>query len=160
MYLPKPYTGNFKITSEFNPERMHPITKELKPHLGIDIGCPEGTVIHAPLAGKISIYNQTTKDGKLTGYGHYLALIGKTSQGTEAFFLFGHLSKRYFESGTYVAAGTPIGETGNTGTSTGAHLHFETRLYNKDKNEFIAADPCKFFDFRSDEELKGSTFFS
>lgn len=160
MYLPKPYSGNFEITSEFNPERKHPITGEIKPHNGIDIAMPEGTIIWAPFEGKVTAYNQTSKDGKSIGYGKYIVLTGKTSQGTEILCLFGHLSDYLIESGQYVQAGKNIAKSGNSGSSTGSHLHFEIRLFDKSKNEYIAADPRNYFDFRSDEALKGGTFFS
>jgi murein DD-endopeptidase len=164
MYLPKPYEGDFEITSEFNPERLHPITgdpgtdNKIKPHKGIDIGTPEGTFIHAPFNGKVTAYNQTTKDGKLTGYGHYIVLTGKTEQGTEVLCVFGHLNEVIVENGQNVIAGQMIGKTGNSGTSTGPHLHFEVRLFDKNLKDYVPHNPREFFCFRSDEQIKGTTF--
>jgi murein DD-endopeptidase len=160
MYLPKPYKGNFKITSPFDPKRLHPVTKEIKPHNGIDIGMPAGTKLWSPIECKATVYNQTTKDGKLTGYGHYIVLTGKTSSNTEVLFLFGHLLAADIENGSHVMAGTIIGRSGNSGTSTGDHLHFECRIWDKEKKDYVAVDPERYFYFGDDENIAGQTFFA
>jgi murein DD-endopeptidase MepM/ murein hydrolase activator NlpD len=139
MWLPKPYKISARITSPFG-DRIHPITKEKKFHKGVDIGLPEGTELFAPLDGEI------TAGKDVSGYGNWLQLRSKTDQGTEVVFLFAHLKEVVLKSD--VKKGELIALSGNTGASTGAHLHFEVRIFNgKDYN---LVDPDKYFDLRNE----------
>ena len=65
-----------------------------------------------------------------TGYGNYCIIDHGNGYST----LYGHARDIYVYEGQYVSAGESIGEVGSTGTSTGAHLHFEVRLWGDTRN--------------------------
>lgn len=87
-------------------------------HPGMDIGVPIGTPIRAPLGGKVAIA------GWVSGYGNYTCLQNTATLST----CFGHQSKFLVKVGQTVTQGQVIGLSGNTGHSTGPHLHFEVRI--------------------------------
>jgi len=98
-------------------------------HTGRDFAVPVGTPIIAPGAGRVLWSNWVD----LTWADNLLWLKGGISfvldcGDSEPTFVFGHLSESYFEPGDWVEAGTVIGKTGNTGISSGPHLHFEALL--------------------------------
>lgn len=101
--------------------RNHPIHGGQKLHKGVDLGAPDGTPIIAPMDGVISEMGNDAN-----GYGTWLAV--KHADGSIGETFYAHLS-RYADLpvGTVVKAGQVIGYTGNTGSSTGGHLHFEVR---------------------------------
>lgn len=105
--LPK---GTYIISSRYGPRwgRMH---------FGIDFAAPTGTPIYAPIAGTVSFV------GELGGYGKLIKLnTGETD------LYFGHLNEYSVIQGQQVTQGELIGFVGNTGHSTGPHLHFEVRV--------------------------------
>ncbi|PEL13805.1 M23 family metallopeptidase [Bacillus sp. AFS017336] len=84
-------------------------------HTGIDFGFPEGTPIHAIKSGVAHVVDYGHKNiGK--------GVIIKHSDGSKD--IYGHLSEIDIKEGQHIYAGDEIGLTGNTGHSTGAHLHF------------------------------------
>jgi len=101
-------------------------------HEGLDIKVYIGDTIRAAFDGKVRIckYNGG-------GYGYYIVI--RHPNGLET--LYGHLSKQIVKKDQVVRAGEPIGLGGNTGRSSGSHLHFETRLLGKPIN------PALLFDF-------------
>jgi murein DD-endopeptidase MepM/ murein hydrolase activator NlpD len=101
-------------------------------HKGTDLKANIGDTIYASFTGKVRI----TKFER-NGYGFYVVL--RHDNGLET--VYGHLSKFLVKENQYVKAGTPIALAGNTGRSTGPHLHFETRFMG------IAINPEKIFDF-------------
>ena len=103
--------------------RVHPITKRLSFHTGLDIAAPEGTPIFAAESGIV------TFAGRKGGYG--LLIIVKSGKYQ---ILYGHLSKICVYNGQFVKKGQLIGRVGNTGLSTGPHLHFEVRIDGKHTN--------------------------
>ena len=103
--------------------RIHPITKRLSFHTGIDIAAPEGTPVFAAESGIV------TFAGKKSGYG--LLIIIKSGKYQT---LYGHLSRICVYNGQFVKKGQLIGRVGNTGLSTGPHLHFEVRVEGKHTN--------------------------
>lgn len=86
-------------------------------HTGVDFAVPEGTDVLAVADGKITNANW----GKAYG----TQLVQDLGDGT--FVIYAHLSKALVKAGDKVKKGQHIGESGNTGNSTGAHLHFERR---------------------------------
>jgi murein DD-endopeptidase MepM/ murein hydrolase activator NlpD len=100
-----------KLTSQFGPRwgRLH---------AGVDIDLETGDPVYAAFDGIVRVSGY---DGG--GYGNFLVV--RHYNGLET--LYGHLSRKGYESGMYVKAGDEIGKGGNTGRSTGSHLHFETR---------------------------------
>ena len=101
-------------------------------HLGIDIKVKTGDTIRAAFDGKVRISRYERR-----GYGHYLVI--RHPNGLET--VYGHLSKKLVVENDIVHAGDPIGLGGNTGRSTGSHLHFETRILGN------AINPAYMFDF-------------
>ncbi len=101
-------------------------------HLGIDVKVLTGDTIRAAFDGKVRISRYERR-----GYGHYLVI--RHPNGLET--VYGHLSKKLVSENDIVHAGDPIGLGGNTGRSTGSHLHFETRILGH------AVNPARLFDF-------------
>ena len=101
-------------------------------HKGLDIKVYIGDTIRAAFSGKVRIVRY---EGK--GYGKYVVI--RHYNGLET--IYGHMSKQLVTEDQEVRAGDPIGLGGNTGRSTGSHLHFETRLCG------IALNPALMFDF-------------
>lgn len=121
-HMPTPST---KITSPFGPRwrRMHN---------GLDLKVSIGDTIVAAFDGKVRIVKYERR-----GYGKYVVI--RHDNGLET--VYGHLSKQLVEENQLVKAGEVIGLGGNTGRSTGSHLHFETRFLG------IAINPIYMFDF-------------
>ncbi len=120
-------TDSTRITDKFGyrPRRA-------RAHLGIDIKVKIGDTIRAAFDGKVRISRYERR-----GYGHYLVI--RHPNGLET--VYGHLSKKLVGENEIVHAGDPIGLGGNTGRSTGSHLHFETRILGQ------AINPALMFDF-------------
>ena len=114
-----------RITSKYGPRRR-------RMHKGIDLKVLKGDTIRAAFNGKVRI-----KAFERRGYGYYVVL--RHPNGLET--IYGHLSKILVEENQIVRAGETIGLGGNTGRSTGSHLHFETRFLG------IAINPIYMFDF-------------
>ena len=105
-------------------------------HKGLDIKVYIGDTIRAAFSGKVRIVRY---EGR--GYGKYVVI--RHHNGLET--IYGHMSKQLVEEEQDVRAGDPIGLGGNTGRSTGSHLHFETRLCG------VALNPALMFDFRNQD---------
>ncbi|MCM1450057.1 MAG: M23 family metallopeptidase [Clostridiales bacterium] len=101
-------------------------------HKGVDIKVYIGDTIRAAFDGKVRLTNFERR-----GYGKYV--IVRHTNGLET--VYGHLSEFLVEADQYVKAGDPIALGGNTGRSTGPHLHFETRYMGYPIN------PTAIFDF-------------
>lgn len=105
-------------------------------HKGLDIKVYIGDTIRAAFTGKVRM---VAYEGK--GYGKYIVI--RHNNGLET--IYGHLSKQLVSENQEVRAGDVIGLGGNTGRSTGSHLHFETRLCG------VALNPALLFDFRAQD---------
>lgn len=103
-------------------------------HYGTDIKGYMGDTIRAAFDGKVRV---VTDQGYRKGYGKYVVI--RHENGLET--VYGHMSKQLAVPNQIVKAGDPIGLVGNTGRSTGPHLHFETRLLGE------KIDPEKLFNF-------------
>ncbi|MDU4599004.1 MAG: M23 family metallopeptidase, partial [Clostridium sporogenes] len=114
---------NGKITSKYG-EREDPINKKKAFHKGIDIDSKENTEVLASFSGTVK---ECGKDKEL---GKYILL--DHGQGIET--KYGHLNKIKVKKGEEVKKGKTIGESGSTGKSTGAHLHFEIIYMGENKN--------------------------
>ena len=113
-------------------------------HKGIDVKVYIGDTIRAAFDGKIRVANY-----EAAGYGNYVVI--RHHNGLET--IYGHMSKRLVNENQNVKAGDPIGLGGNTGRSTGSHLHFETRLCG------VAINPTTFFDFVNQDVVADSYLF-
>jgi len=106
--------------------RNHPITKERTFHYGLDFGNITGTPIYATADGVVR------STGKQKYFGKFIAISHKFGYQTN----YAHLHKMYVKKGDEVKRGQIIGEMGNSGRSTGTHLHYEVLRYNKYRNPY------------------------
>jgi len=130
-------TTNTKITSKFGPRRR-------RMHNGIDVKVYIGDTIRAAFSGKVRMVKYERR-----GYGKYVVI--RHDNGLET--IYGHLSKQLVNEDQYVEAGEVIGLGGNTGRSTGSHLHFETRFLGQ------AINPALLFDFEKQDIVTDSYLF-
>ena len=130
-------TTNTKITSKFGPRRR-------RMHNGIDVKVYIGDTIRAAFSGKVRMVKYERR-----GYGKYVVI--RHENGLET--IYGHLSKQLVNEDQYVEAGEVIGLGGNTGRSTGSHLHFETRFLGQ------AINPALLFDFEKQDIVTDSYLF-
>jgi murein DD-endopeptidase MepM/ murein hydrolase activator NlpD len=118
----------YKVSSHFGPRgRKH--------HDGIDIPAPRGTPIVSVDHGVV-IYS----DNGIRGYGNMIVI----AHNSKIFTVYAHNRKNLVRKGDKVERGEKIAEVGNTGRSTGPHLHFEIRVKNKVRN------PAQFLSQKSD----------
>lgn len=128
---------DFRVSSSFNPNRLHPVLKTRRPHRGVDYAAPHGTPIKASGDGKV-IFR-----GVKSGYGNVVIL----QHGGNITTLYAHMSRfaSSIRTGSRVRQGQTIGYVGATGLVTGAHLHYEYRLNGVHRNprtvELPQADP-------------------
>nr|WP_280538986.1 peptidoglycan DD-metalloendopeptidase family protein [Chromohalobacter sp. 11-W] len=117
-----PFEGHYRISSPFNLRRTHPITGRISPHRGTDFAMRTGTPVDAPAAGRVikSAY-------QAGGAGNYLVI--RHDNGYKTRYM--HLSKRLVSEGDRVEMGQKIALSGNTGGSTGPHLHYEVMVNNR-----------------------------
>jgi len=103
------------ISSNFNPRRMHPVLKRIRPHNGIDYHAPRGTPVYAAGEGTVirSAYSRAN--------GHHVFI--KHANSIQTKYL--HFTKRIVQKGQRVRQGQTIGYVGSTGLATGPHLHYE-----------------------------------
>lgn len=113
-----PVPGFHRVSSHFGPRGG-------RHHDGIDIPAPRGTPIVAVDDGVV-IYS----DNGIRGYGNMIVL----AHGDDVFTVYAHNRKNSVSKGEKVSRGDEIAEVGNTGRSTGPHLHFEIRYKNKVRN--------------------------
>lgn len=103
------------ISSAFNPRRMHPVLKRIRPHNGIDYYAPKGTPVYAAGAGTV------TRSAYSAANGHHVFI--KHANNIETKYL--HFTQRTVKQGQKVKQGQTIGTVGSTGLATGPHLHYE-----------------------------------
>ncbi len=122
---PSIYPTYGRITDAYG-WRIHPISKKKSFHRGLDFGNIKGIPIYSTADGVVKA------TGRLNLFGKYVAIGHKFGYQTN----FAHLDKIYVKKGDKVKRGQIIAELGNTGRSTGAHLHYEVLRYNKYRNPY------------------------
>lgn len=130
-------TTSTKITSVFGPRHR-------RMHNGLDVKVYIGDTIRAAFSGRVRMVKFERR-----GYGKYVVI--RHENGLET--IYGHLSKQLVDEDQYVEAGDVIGLGGNTGRSTGSHLHFETRFLGQ------AINPALLFDFEKQDVVADSYLF-
>lgn len=120
----KPISGG-RLTSTFG-RRNRPTKGASSYHKGIDWGCPIGTTVVASCGGTV------VSAGWQRGYGHCVLIRHPDGKQTR----YGHLSKIYVSAGQKVSQGQRIAASGNSGVSTGPHLHFEILVGGSQVNPF------------------------
>jgi murein DD-endopeptidase len=152
-YRRSPLDGRNRISSGFNPRRLHPVTKRIRPHNGTDFAVRTGTKVFSIGDGVVQ------RAGYHPAAGNYIVV----KHGRKYTTRYLHLSKIYVRKGQRIKMGHLIGKTGNTGRSTGPHLHYEFHIYNKAVNAMkvnlplskeISKKHQKAFDARRERFLK------
>ncbi|EGK8046688.1 M23 family metallopeptidase [Campylobacter upsaliensis] len=124
---------NKGVTGKFG-WREHPILKRKEFHPGIDLAASIGTPIYAPASGVVEFSGYSNN-----GYGYNVILLHNFGFKS----VFAHMTRKdVVKAGDFVNKGDLIGYTGNTGLSTGPHLHYEVRFINK------TLDPLYFLNFK------------
>ncbi len=126
-----PLQNTVRVSSHFNPRRLHPITKRVSPHNGTDFPLPIGTPILAPADGVVTRIENHPFAGKYIEIQHF--------GGYKTRYL--HLSRFNVQRGQRVTRGQRIALSGNTGRSTGPHLHYELHINNRPVNPMTAHIP-------------------
>jgi murein DD-endopeptidase MepM/ murein hydrolase activator NlpD len=126
----RPIDPQYPTTSPFGTRRAYSVADIGNFHAGQDFGAPEGVLVTAPAAGTVVMAEPVTVRGNAVILDH----------GRGIFSGYWHLSEIKVAVGQQVAAGDVLGIVGNTGLSTGAHLHWELRVNG------VAVDPMQFLD--------------
>ncbi|VUD60082.1 Murein DD-endopeptidase MepM [Thalassocella blandensis] len=113
-----------RISSNFNPNRLHPVFKTVRAHRGVDYAADRGTPVWASGDGRV------LKAGYSKANGNYVFI--QHGNNVETKYL--HLQKRYVKTGQRVKQKQLIGAVGSTGYATGPHLHYEFLLNGVHRN--------------------------
>jgi len=126
-----PFKGSHRLSSNFNPRRHHPVTGRVSPHNGADFSMPVGTPVYAPGDGVV------TRALRHQFAGNYIEIRHSDRYSTRYL----HLSKFLVRKGQSVKRGDKIALSGNTGRSTGPHLHYEFHVAGRPVNPVTAPIP-------------------
>lgn len=126
-----PTVKQYRVSSNFNPRRLNPVTGRIAPHKGVDFALPVGTPVLAVGDGEVVV----AKNGGAAG--NYVAI----RHGRQYMTRYMHLKKVLVKPGEKVKRGDRIALSGNTGRSTGPHLHFEIWINNQAVNPLTAKLP-------------------
>lgn len=137
-FMRVPIMKQFRISSNFNPRRLNPVTGRISPHCGVDFAVPVGTPVLAVGDGEVVV----SKNGGAAG--NYVTIRHDRQYMTR----YMHLKKLLVKPGQRVKRGDRIALSGNTGRSTGPHLHFEVWINQQAVNPLTAK-------FLSTERLTG-----
>ena len=138
------------VTSPYGP-RINPVTRLKGFHYGIDLGMSVGTKIYSPLSGTVTYAANEPK-----GYGLWIEI----DHGDGFYTRYAHLSKLLVQVGDYIPvlpslgqfSSSPIALSGNTGISTGPHLHFEVRVNGNSNRD--TTDPAPYLFDVNDNSIK------
>jgi len=130
-FMRYPTSQRYRISSHFNPNRRHPITGRVSPHNGVDFATPTGTPVLAVADGVVTRVLTHPFAGKYIEIEH----------GGKYVTRYLHLHRFMVRKGESVARGQRIALSGNTGRSTGPHLHFELHVRGRPVNPLTADIP-------------------
>ena len=130
-FLRTPLLKEYRVSSPFNPKRVHPVTGRVGPHNGTDFATPTGTKV------------LSTGDGVIIRVGNhpYAGRYVDIQHGGEYKTRYLHLHRVLVSRGDAVKKGQIIALSGNTGRSTGPHLHFEIHIHGKPVDPMKAKIP-------------------
>ncbi|QKJ87485.1 Murein DD-endopeptidase MepM [Paramixta manurensis] len=126
-----PTVKQYRVSSNFNPRRLNPVTGRIAPHKGVDFALPMGTPVLAVGDGEVIVSKRSG------GAGNYVAI----RHGRQYMTRYMHMKKLLVKAGDKVKRGDRIGLSGNTGRSTGPHLHYEIWINNQAVNPLTAKLP-------------------
>lgn len=130
-FLERPVNGNPRISSQFNPRRLHPVTGKVAPHNGVDFAVSRGTPIYSVADGVVTVAQYSPSAGNFITIKHNAQYLTR----------YMHNDKLLVKAGDKVKKGQQIALSGNTGRSTGPHLHYEVHINGKPVNPLTAALP-------------------
>lgn len=131
-FLRFPTAKQFRISSNFNPRRLNPVTGRVVPHRGVDFVMPQGTPVLSVGDGEVVVAKRSGAAG------YYIAIRHGRTYTTR----YMHLRKLLVKLGQKVKRGDRIALSGNTGRSTGPHLHYEVWINQQAVNPLTAKLPC------------------
>ena len=126
-----PTAKQFRISSNFNPRRLNPVTGRVAPHKGVDFAMPQGTPVLSVGDGEVVVAKRSGAAG------YYVAVRHGRTYTTR----YMHLRKLLVKPGQKVKRGDRIALSGNTGRSTGPHLHYEVWVNQQAVNPLTAKLP-------------------
>ncbi|MCL2895545.1 murein DD-endopeptidase MepM [Brenneria tiliae] len=126
-----PTMKQFRISSNFNPRRLNPVTGRVAPHKGVDFAMPVGSPVLAVGDGEVVIAKRSGAAGNYVAIRH----------GRQYTTRYMHLNRILVKPGQKVKRGDRIGLSGNTGRSTGPHLHYEFWVNQQAVNPLTAKLP-------------------
>jgi len=130
-FLRYPLEKQARISSPFNPRRFHPVTKKVSSHNGVDFAVSRGTSVLAVGEGEVIIAKYSGSAGNFIAIRH----------GRQYMTKYMHLDKILVKPGQQIKKGDKIGLSGNTGRSTGPHLHYELHINGQAVNPLTASLP-------------------
>lgn len=140
MKIRRPVADKYPISSPYGP-RIDPITKkETEFHRGIDFACPVGTEVRAVVDGTIERVGYESENNHAQGFGLRVWQTFKDERGVKFGFVYGHLSDLDVKEHMDIKEGEIIGLSGNSGKSTGPHLHVGCRAWDTNQWEEISCD--------------------
>ncbi|MGH1438725.1 MAG: peptidoglycan DD-metalloendopeptidase family protein [Cellvibrionaceae bacterium] len=126
-----PLNKRYRVSSRFNPKRVHPVTGRVGPHNGTDFATPTGTKVLSTGDGVVARVGNHPFAGKYIDIQH----------GGQYKTRYLHLHKILVRRGEPVSRGQAIALSGNSGRSTGAHLHFELHIHGRPVDPMKAKIP-------------------
>ncbi|WP_201764254.1 murein DD-endopeptidase MepM [Providencia sneebia] len=126
-----PTAKQFRVSSQFNPRRVNPVTGRVAPHKGVDFAMPVGTPVLAVGDGEVIVAKYSGAAGNFVAIRH----------GRQYTTRYMHLRQLLVKPGQKVKRGDRIALSGNTGRSTGPHLHFEMWVNQQAVNPLTAKLP-------------------
>lgn len=130
-FLRFPTAKQFRVSSQFNPRRVNPVTGRVAPHKGVDFAMPVGTPVLAVGDGEVIVSKYSGAAGNFIAIRH----------GRQYTTRYMHLRQLLVKPGQKVKRGDRIALSGNTGRSTGPHLHFEMWINQQAVNPLTAKLP-------------------
>ncbi|CAG9418761.1 Murein DD-endopeptidase MepM [Providencia alcalifaciens] len=130
-FLRFPTVKQFRVSSHFNPRRVNPVTGRVAPHKGVDFSMPVGTPVLAVGDGEVIVAKYSGAAGNFIAIRH----------GRQYTTRYMHLRQLLVKPGQKVKRGDRIALSGNTGRSTGPHLHFEMWVNQQAVNPLTAKLP-------------------
>jgi len=130
-FMRYPTKSRHRVSSHFNPVRRHPVTRRIAPHNGVDFAMPIGTPVKAIGDGVVTRVHHHPFAGKYVEIQH----------GGQYVTRYLHLHKTLVRRGQRVQTGDRIALSGNTGRSTGPHLHFELHVNGRPVDPLRAKIP-------------------
>ncbi|AFP84926.1 murein DD-endopeptidase MepM [secondary endosymbiont of Ctenarytaina eucalypti] len=130
-FIRLPTLKTFRVSSHFNPRRLHPITGRISAHHGVDFAMPVGTSVLAVSDGEVIVSKRNSASGNYVEIRH----------GRQCMTRYMHLHTLFVKQGQKVNRGECIALSGNTGRSTGPHLHYEFWLYQRAVDPLTAKLP-------------------